>query len=588
MNEHPVFQYVQSELAAYKTRSVPLADNWEWNMYEHIKRSFLYKHSKFSEGPNDGSRPFKNIIRPILNVAYRGEGFDVKDVVPYVDDEKDYDKSFFVKKRHDRVAQEKGIDKTIDASCESNVDYGLTIEKKHPTKIVEHVPLERIGFCDQTDFMAGPVCEVHPLSPDELAEQKWDEQKKKEALEYAKAGRMVALNSGDKKADTPGKYVEAYELRGMFPESWLNDSGQAETDGQDSKYIRQLHIIGYYKDKDGKLNGMHFFKGPTQQVYKSYKRTNIFGRACGFGGIEELFDAQQWTNMSEIQQQEMLEKAGIMLLQVVEGKGKTMNVLTELEKGQVLEYEEGHPYTPLSFPVGNINAFKDAVERWNTSAQAIGSASEAVLGQAPTAGTPFKLQALVVQQNFGIHEYRKGQFADYWGEIYREWVRPFLVRDLKKGGKWLSELSLEEMQALADNVVNLQTRQMVNQLLMKGQYPLPEQVETYKQQVRESFMKGGGKKFIKLVEGEIEDIPVNVMFDIAGKQFDLQDKADKLTNIFRQIIAAPQVLQMPGMGKLFNEILEYAGLSPIDFTAIGQLPPQAPQLPQQEPVPANQ
>ena len=79
-----VFDYIKSEEATYNTMPIPLADGWEWNMHEHIRRSFLYLNSKFSQGENDGERPYKNIIVPIINVAKRTEGFDVKDIVPFV------------------------------------------------------------------------------------------------------------------------------------------------------------------------------------------------------------------------------------------------------------------------------------------------------------------------------------------------------------------------------------------------------------------------------------------------------------------------------------------------------------------------
>ena len=73
-----VYQYITTEESSYQTMGVPIVDGMEWKMFEHVKLSTLYKSSKFSTGVDDGERPFKNIIRPILNVAYRSEGFDKK------------------------------------------------------------------------------------------------------------------------------------------------------------------------------------------------------------------------------------------------------------------------------------------------------------------------------------------------------------------------------------------------------------------------------------------------------------------------------------------------------------------------------
>ena len=56
-------------------------------MYERIKLSTLYKYSQLATGKDDW-KPVKNIARPILNLQYRAEGFDVKDIKLYLDDSK--------------------------------------------------------------------------------------------------------------------------------------------------------------------------------------------------------------------------------------------------------------------------------------------------------------------------------------------------------------------------------------------------------------------------------------------------------------------------------------------------------------------
>src|SRR6185312_8895933 len=83
-------------------------------------------------------------------------------------------------------------------------------------------------------------------------------------------------------------------------------------------------------------------------------------------------------------------------------------------------------------------------------------------------------------------------------------------------------------------------------------------------------------------------LPIAVMWDVAGKQKDLKGDADKLTNIFRQIIQSPQVFQIPGMAKLFNEIIESSGFSPVDFSGMTNLPPAAAQPAPGAPAPGPQ
>lgn len=74
------------------------------------------------------------------------------------------------------------------------------------------------------------------------------------------------------------------------------------------------------------------------------------------------------------------------------------------------------------------------------------------------------------------------------------------------------------------------------------------------------------------------------MVNIVGKQRNMAQNADKITNLLREVIKNPQGFQqIPGVGKVFNELLEDSGLSAIDFTEI-TTPPIAPVTPQPQGV----
>ena len=92
-----VFSYIKTEETNYKTIRIPITKSKDWNMYEHIERCKNVSNAWFHQGSNDGMRPYDDIVTPILNVAFRTEGFDVKDIVPFVDDAKNSYKSFIIK-----------------------------------------------------------------------------------------------------------------------------------------------------------------------------------------------------------------------------------------------------------------------------------------------------------------------------------------------------------------------------------------------------------------------------------------------------------------------------------------------------------
>lgn len=583
LNNKNVGDYIIEQEALFKTERVHLADNWDWNMWEHIQRSFLVKNSKFWKGDNNGDRPFENIVLPILNVAYRSEGFDVKDIVPYVNDIVNHFKSFLVKKFHPKWARENKIDTFIDEMVESYTDYGLAYIKNVNDKRPEVVPLQSLAFCDQTDILSGPSCIKHNFSPDQLLEMAgpWYKDKIDMAIEQAKEERSSTTTSGAHKTKTPGKYIEVYELHGTLPAEWLNkedlDEGEEGEYGEDDGFVKQLQVITFYKGQDGNKKHICLYKGKERKErFKAIKRDAIFGRACGRGAIEELFEPQVWTNYSRIQVKEMLDVASKILLQTADKTFVEMNNVSDLDNGDILEHAENKPLTQVSIQPYNKQHFDDATERWARNARNIGSADEALLGENPASGTPFSLQALIVQEGRGIHDYRRGKVASFTGdELYPDWVMKYLVDDINEGQEWLEDLTPDEMVEVTDALVNSLTRKMLKDMTVKGRFVTPEEKDQYMQQAREGFSKGGTKKFLQLLKDEVDDIPVDVYVNVAGKQKDLKEIVDKLTNIFRQIFADPTILQQPGMASLFNQIIESSGMSPINFAGITRPAPQA-------------
>jgi hypothetical protein len=156
-----------------------------------------------------------------------------------------------------------------------------------------------------------------------------------------------------------------------------------------------------------------------------------------------------------------------------------------------------------------------------------------------------------------------------------------------RGKTFLSELSLDEMKKIVDNVVIIEANKMIKNRVLAGQDVTQEEVNLHKETIKAEFMKDN-KKFIKILKDELKDVEVRVKINIKGKQKNLGVMADKMTNIFRTIFSSPQgfmqVMQIPAAAKAFNQMLEASNLSPIDFGDIGelikQMPQQMPQVPQ--------
>lgn len=579
-----VFEFIKTEKTAYQTRGVPVTSNWEFKMFDHINKAVSAKNSKFIKGSNDDKRPYKNIIIPIANVNYRTEGFDVKDVMSYVDDPDYHHLSLLTRKFHYKWAIENGIDLEIDNSVESHFDFGLILAKNVNDKKPEIVPLQRIAFCDQSDVLSGAICEKHDYSIDQLLDMKgkWYDDEIDNAILQAQYKKNVSLASKDGK--TPSKYVEIYELHGTFPKTWLNTDENEEYIEEDG-YCPQLHIVTYYKNSEGKDAGICLFKGIEKKpIYKAFKRTNRYGTACGMGGIEELLPAQLWTNFSEIHLQKMLAASAKVITKTTDKKLASNNNLNNIDDNGIVYLEEGKQWEQMVIQPFNKSAFDNYVNSWEQSARVMGSASDPALGLNPISGTPLGTTEIITNQGEGIHEYRQGRIAAFWHEIYTDWVTKYLVDDLNKGDEWLDELSIDELREVADRVAINVSNQRIKDAILSGKTVSKEQQELLISIIKEDWMKSGKSHFIKIMKDEFKKLPIKVKFNVAGKQKDMIDRVQKLNSIFRTVFANPAILQNEAMAKLFNNIVEASGLDPMDFSSFSLPQPQlSPMQPQQMP-----
>ena len=564
-----VYEYILREEQEFKTgMGVPVVDGWDFKMHEHIRLTTLYKYGQLSTGKTD-DKPVENIILPILNVAYRLEDIDVKDIKIYVDDKNLFHKSFVLKKFHARWARKFEIDTFLDRLKTSWIDFGLALVK-NKGKSPETVPLQRLAFCDQTDILSGPICEKHMFSPDQLQEMagRWDKDKIEEAIIMARAEKENSQVTNQPQK-TPGKYIPVYELHGTLREDWLKDDGDPE------KYVKQIQIVTYYESDDKRKNGITLFKGPeSKPVYDASKRDEIHGRNCGYGGGEELFEPQVWHTYSLIQLKEMLDVASLMIVKTTDAGLAKRQKITDLEKGEMLEIASGEDASQLQLAPLNWTAFTDWQNDRKLSAQTQGSANDPQLGVEPKSGTAMGLQRTTIAQGQGIHEYRKGIMSTFIVRLYKNWFLKYLIDEINKGDEWMEELSLKELQWIAKRVSDNRAEKKKISLILSGKSTNQIEIDTYKEQIKEQIL-GEKEQFLTVMKDEFKDVPIDIKVNVGDKQKNLQGEAGTIMDFIKAIISTGgAMLQYDGMDDLLNQVIEFMGLNPVDFSSISQNQPQ--------------
>lgn len=567
MDYPDVYQFIKGEENTWKTTYIPLTDSKEWNMYEHIQRCTNVANGWFHTGKNDGNRPYDDIVTPIVNVAFRTEGFDVKDIVPFVDDAYKNYKSFLVKKYHPKWARKQQLDTLIDEVVESSIIYDLVILKDIGGVRPEVQKLQTIAFCDQTDALAGPICFKHSYSIAELLEYKgkWKDEKIDLAILKAKQSKEAPLAKG-KEAKTPGKYIEVYELHGKLPEHWLPGGGDL------LKYADQLHIVCYYLDENGEEQGLTLYSGkerPISEIFEQLKIDQVksYGRACGRSIVETLFEPQVWRNYSEIKIKNMLDAAVDVIVTDSDEYGNQQT--SKLKPNTIVKLNKGDRFDKINTQMQNLADFQNYGIRKENSARVIGSASDAQLGTNPVSGTPFSLQALVVQQGQGIHEYRQGKIATWFADIlYPKWILGYLVKDMNNGKNFSEELSLDELQWVTKRMVENRTERKMAELIFNGKIVTSEIKQQALEFYKAEFAKMDSRGFFEIIKDELQGIKTDVFVNIKGKQRNMAANADKLTNVIRALIANPAAFTQPGISDMVNQLFEESGMNPVSFSQL--------------------
>lgn len=570
--ENDIFKYIRAMEAQYK-KPIDINDGWHWNMADHIKQAVLYKNTQFEQGNTKSERdykPMKNIVRPILNVQYRAEGFDVKDVQLYIDDSDQYYKSLLVKKYHEKWARENKLDTFIDELVESYVDFGGALVKNVNNVRPEVVPLPSIAFCDQTDILSGPIAIKHYFSPDqllEMADKGWGSKTKGATITLED---LITLSRNEKqdtdgtKAETPGRYIEIYEVHGNLPKRYVTPSDTSE------KFETRLFIVAFYQKQGGSEQGVILYTNREPvSPFKFLKRDPIFGRALGFGGVEELVEPQVWINYSLIRMQHMLDAAASSIIVTNDPalRQKHPTGFKDMSPLEIVdEAPEGNTRMLDTFP-RNLKLFENAVAEWEMHAQQMGAANDSIMGEQPASGTPFKLQELVTAESHSLHEYRKGKIATFLEEIYNDWTLEHIGSEITKGQEFLAELDMDELQYVADAIVQCQINDKKKELFLKGEIPDDQEMQLFEQVVRDTFMQGGKKRFMQIFKAEMADVSISVKVNIVGKQKYLAQQVDKIVNILRFVISSnPMALASKGTWDLINQVVELSGLDPVDFS----------------------
>ena len=573
--QYKIIDEVNQIISNYDNQTITIMSGLDFHQSATIKMIEFYSNSKYLQGQLDElgkEKPFHNIGNAICDVENAAVDIDTKDIVATADMPADYDKSFMLSIELQEWMKEADFGRVLNDMRDTRTRYGGVLVKKcieigeDGKKELEIETLEWKNLVtDPIDIMGGAIIEKHYMSPSELAKKDgiWDNVK--EAMKIATKDRKEKYVR-NKVAST--KRVPVFEVRGEFPIAFYKQAQDEVTEDDDNfKFSYQLYIFA--GEQDGK-QVLLYCEDNTDKVYKYLPRKKKSGRALGMGVIEETEQAQVWTNDAVQKQQRAFELTSRVLGQSASRSLKGRNMLTEVENGQILEHDDGKPITQLNLgPSSGMAEFQNLVAMWYQQAEKTTSAYAAQRGETPPSGTPYRLQAQVLQQSSSVFDDLKEEFGIFVSEIFYDWILPFISGRLNKEHILSHDFEADELKALDNAYSTNVANSTAIDAILSGKLVSQEEYDALIQSSKDSIGISKARRFFDIPKSYYKDLEAKITINVTGEQKNKAAALESLQNILLSISSNPAILQDPVASQIFMRIVELsgAGISPISLVS---------------------
>jgi len=562
---------IKTELEQIKVnydKTIDLVDGLPFSQKKQIRTIEFYNNSKYLNGQKDElgrEKPFMQILNAICDVENSAKDLDTKDIHVTSDDSNHYLESWLLSKDIDVWMKESDFAKTLNDMRDTHTRYGSLLVKKvmKDGKLTIEMPEWKNLITDQRKIIGRPIVETHWLTAIEIAEKtEWNKEGVKRILKQLE-------NS------TTNRTVPVYEVRGTFSQATFKDAnGEKYTDKDKNKFSYQLYYIAgnpteEEKQTDSDAFEIMYSEDNTEEVYKYLARKPKAGRAFGVGVMEEGEEAQVWTNDAILKQYRAMEYTTKVIGQTASKKLKGRNLLTETDDGTILETEDNKPITALNLlPSGGLNQYSLIVTQWYDQLQKTTSAYSAQRGETPPSGTPFRLQATVLQQSSSVFKVLQQEFGIFITELFEDWIMPYLSQNLNKEHILSYDFSPEELKEIDSKFSNHHAIEQAKEKILAGGDFTIEEYEAFVNNYDEFIKQTKSQRFIEIPKGFYKNLKAKVTVNVTGEQRNKAATLESLNNILLTYASNPNLASDPVASQLLARIVELAdaGISPIQIT----------------------
>ena len=477
------------------------------------------------------------------------------------------------------------VDQFLNDAIETRGKYGgLIVRVTEDDDNVELSVVDWTRFAgDAADLQNGVKVITHYYTPAKLLEKAemygWDMDEAKEAIKlYAEASQEDS--EYHEQRETNGKYILVREISGVLPRKFI------EEDADEYAYCEQIHYVAgtEFGDADGSSVAKTLFSAELEAspfYYLPYKKRGGNANLLGIGQVERAKHAQVQSNRAAQQWKRAMDFASTHVLQSASKNLKGKNVLTQLKPGTIIHTDEGKPIQGVDMSPQALQHLDRYLVSWQNQVDRATGTFAVSTGESLPSGTPYRLGAILDQNAQSQFDLRREEFGILINRIYQERVIPFFIRQIKNSTALNLKFNPDELEQIdAEIETRIADKQIIKNYFdgVYNEAPPMMKFELMRAD-REAIMNGIDKE---LKKGKSRRTIVNDMglewrkfwgecenklyVEVTNEKRKKGVMLESINNVLLQYLQyKPQLDQDPEARKMFNDIVQIAGLNPIDF-----------------------
>lgn len=562
-----VGSYLQTRRNNYNNKVVYAWDGLGFSQRDTLRQIDFYKSSKFLDGDYDeagNALLFNNIVNAAAEVAKAYQDVDSKDLTLRATNG-DYTMSRLINQENNKLKKDINMGVVVNELTDKRVDYGGALLRKrmHKGELSLEVPEWKDIICNTESIDRDAIIQRSVITPATLLSKKgiW-----KDVDEILK--EYYEKRQGEMGSTLPAQ-IMVYEIFGHLPKNFGKDNGVDSTEFEDKVVI----AIGFktieaqtvdnateYQYVDAYYTA---FEGPHKNPFKYIPYKKMPGRTLGMGIIEAGFNAQMAVNRAVYDQMIAMTVAGKVVLQTASDE-LDADSIADVENGAIIRHEVNRPITNLNLTPSALPQYDLLINQWQNQYDSISGNNVFTGGGATASQTSFKLAEF--QNEIGTSRFKKRQeeMDLFLQEVYNDWIIPYLTKKITSQHILEGEFEKEELDRIDESFAVSQVDKQVTEYKKRtGRYPTVEEVNRAYDSLIRNQRQNADRRYIDIPEGYFKDAKYKMDLNITNENIQKDAMMSSLTNMFQVLVQNPMALQDEQLASILNEILEFAGISPM-------------------------